>query len=240
MTTSDRSAFTTHRALASQSREQLLHLLNESDEVLTISELADRTGLHPNTVREHLNILIAAELVNSESQTSGGRGRPKRAYRATATSSVPNPRSSQETDSLELLCRVLAAQAAQDNFGSSTWEHAENSARQWVHDHADEVPTHEVNTAEQAIEVITELLDQRGFAPVAEPNEQRVVLHACPYGELAAEQQQVICGAHLGLVLGALERAGSPVKARFADIDPFTPRCVIQLVDPPAIREDQL
>ena len=93
MTTSDRSAFTTHRALASQSREQLLHLLNESDEVLTISELADRTGLHPNTVREHLNILIAAELVNSESQTSGGRGRPTALERrALGHSSDPLPR----------------------------------------------------------------------------------------------------------------------------------------------------
>ena len=88
MTTSDRSAFTTHRALASQSREQLLHLLNESDEVLTISDLADRTGLHPNTVREHLNILIAAELVNSESQTSGGRGEPQPEDRPTAAGAV--------------------------------------------------------------------------------------------------------------------------------------------------------
>ncbi len=240
MTTSDRSEFTTHRALASQSREQLLQLLHGSDDALTVAELASQTGLHPNTVREHLNILIEAGLALSESQGGGGRGRPKRAYRATALAAVPGSRSAQDADSLELLCRVLAAQAARDNFGSSTWDHVENSARQWVHEHADEVPARRVQTSEQAIEVITELLDQRGFAPTAEPEEQRVVLHACPYGGLAAEQQQVVCGAHLGLVLGALERAGSPVKARFSDIDPITPRCVIQLVDPPAIREDPL
>lgn len=241
MPESTRSEFATHRALASESRAELLRLLRESDRAMAIGELAEATGLHSNTAREHLNILIAAHFVVSEQVNAGGRGRPRLTYRALPVDAVPSPRSARDADSLELLCRVLAAQAAREQFGSSTtWDQVQDSARQWVHEHSDDIPNREINTPDEAIDLITEILAERGFEPAAIHEEQRVVLHACPYSELAIEQQQVVCGAHLGLLLGALERADSPVKARFSDIDPVTPRCVIQLVEPPVTREDPL
>ncbi len=239
MTTSDQSEFTAHRALASASRAELLKLLRDTAGPMTISELSTATGLHSNTVREHLNILIAAHFVTRETDANGGRGRPRLAYAAAEAVRVPSPRSTQQTDSLELLCRVLSANAARDNFGSGTWEQVQQSATEWVRQHGEYLPNQRIESPADAIDVITAILAERGFSPTPDFGRQEVVLHACPYSELALEQQQVVCGAHLGLLLGALEQMGSPVKARFSDINPKTPRCVVQLVEPPAVREDQ-
>jgi predicted ArsR family transcriptional regulator len=207
---------------------------------MSITELSEATALHPNTVREHLNILIAAHFVSSQSDATGGRGRPKLSYQAVDTTEIPQQRNSQEADSLTLLCRVLAAQAAETNYHPSTWNHVQDAARQWVKAHGEDLPTEPITSAADALATVERVLDRRGFSPVSHPDEQRVVLHACPYGELAIEQQQVICGAHLGLLLGVLESAESPVSVRFADIDPRTPRCVIELIDSNQQGEDPL
>lgn len=240
VSTNDQSEFTAHRALACSSRAELLKLLRDTPRPMTIVELSKATGLHANTVREHLNILIASHFVTREADSGGGRGRPRLTYTAANAVKVPSPRSAQETDSLELLCRVLSANAARGSFGSSTWEHVQQSATDWVREHGQHLPNQRVETAADAIDVITAILAERGFSPAPDVGRQHVVLHACPYSELALEQQQVVCGAHLGLLLGALEQMGSPVKARFSEINPNIPRCVVQIVEPPAIREDQL
>lgn len=54
----------------------------------TIAELATATGLHHNTAREHLHLLIDAGFVQARPEPVGGRGRPRMRY-CTATSTAP-------------------------------------------------------------------------------------------------------------------------------------------------------
>src|SRR5690606_33927545 len=72
-----------HRALADPSRARILAELVSAGP-LAARELADRVGLHVNTVRAHLNALAEAELVSSETLPPEGRGRPRVVYSATA------------------------------------------------------------------------------------------------------------------------------------------------------------
>lgn len=69
------------KALDSLSRINLLHDLQVNGS-RTILELADATGLHPNTAREHLHRLIEAGLVRSETIPRAGKGRPQLRYHA--------------------------------------------------------------------------------------------------------------------------------------------------------------
>src|SRR5690606_34350371 len=70
-----------YKALDSLSRINLLHDLQVNG-ARTIVELADQTGLHPNTAREHLHRLIEAGLVRSETIPREGKGRPQLRYSA--------------------------------------------------------------------------------------------------------------------------------------------------------------
>lgn len=70
-----------YKALDSLSRINLLHDLQVNGS-RTILELAEATGLHPNTAREHLHRLIEAGLVRSETIPRAGKGRPQLRYHA--------------------------------------------------------------------------------------------------------------------------------------------------------------
>ena len=72
----------THRALGSASRVRLLEAIR-AEGPLEAEQLAERVGLHLNTVRAHLNVLREAGLVGIRSLPSAGPGRPRLAFAAT-------------------------------------------------------------------------------------------------------------------------------------------------------------
>jgi predicted ArsR family transcriptional regulator len=81
---------TYYKTLDSLSRINLLHAL-QTRGALTVDELAQAAGLHPNTAREHLHRLIAVGLVRSEPILRGNRGRPVLRYRASGCDAESAP-----------------------------------------------------------------------------------------------------------------------------------------------------
>ena len=65
---------------AAQAR--VLATLRDAGRALTLSELQDRTGLHPNTLRGHLDAIVAGGNASRIAARSGGRGRPAWSYLA--------------------------------------------------------------------------------------------------------------------------------------------------------------
>jgi predicted ArsR family transcriptional regulator len=51
-----------------------------------------------------------------------------------------------------------------------------------------------------------------GFAPELSADGSTVNLHRCPFRELAVTNPDVVCGAHLGIVQGALDDLGGLVS----------------------------
>lgn len=72
----------TGRAL-SASRADLLETLRGQPELVSIKALIDATGLHRNTVREHMDALVHDGLVERHRAPAEGRGRPAWLYAAT-------------------------------------------------------------------------------------------------------------------------------------------------------------
>ena len=67
---------------------------------------------------------------------------------------------------------------------------------------------------------VVELLDAAGFAPEAPVADGRPIrLHHCPFGTLARDHGEVVCGVHLGLMRGALRELGAPFDA--LRLEPF-------------------
>ena len=91
-----------HAVLSGISRVAVLEVLRASTEPLSADAIAARVGLHPNTVRSHLDRLAEAGLATQSVQALGKPGRPRLLFRA-----APSPEDAPE-DSYRVLAGVLA------------------------------------------------------------------------------------------------------------------------------------
>ena len=198
-----------HRILAGATRSQLLAILRRLGRPVAVRELAVAQGLHPNSVREQLALLVEAGLVDREVAPPVGRGRPSLRYTARADGDAP------EGSDYRVLAGVLADQLARLPDATAASLHA---GARWGRSMIAGTPRATVET--DAVHRLVELLDEAGFAPEkpALPGAP-IRLRHCPFGSLARERGNVVCGVHLGLMRGALAELGAPIDA--VGLDPF-------------------
>lgn len=215
-----------HRALSGSSRVQILRALREADRPLDAFDLAERVGLHHNTVRSHLEVLGSGGLVVRAAEPSPRPGRPRIVYRAAAT-----PESHYEE-----LSRVLASHVASGEGPERVIE----AGRAWGRRSAEGRPI--PRTREEALTQLVGILDELGFAPDrpqapasadAAAGSASIALRACPFRDVAVEHPEIVCAVHLGLLQGALEELGGLVEA--TGLDPFVEpdRCVAHVAPVP-------
>ncbi|GAA1645033.1 hypothetical protein GCM10009679_57560 [Saccharothrix algeriensis] len=192
----------TFGALAPASRRRVLDTLRAAGAPQDAVALAQATGLHPNTVRFHLKVLIEAGYVVESRQASGGRGRPQAVYACAA----PATRDGGYALLAELLASTLddAAGAELARAAGERWQHAARPAGV-----APDAP----GTLDEAAARATALFAELGFDPVRgpEPDAARIELRACPFLDVARRHPGVVCGVHLGLLRGLVE--GGPAGA---------------------------
>lgn len=80
------------------------------------------------------------------------------------------------------------------------------------------------------------MLGDIGFAPELSADGASLYLHRCPFREVAVNHPDVVCGAHLGMIQGALAQLGGEVSA--TRLIPFvTPGlCVTTLARSPVVK----
>jgi len=228
-------------------------VLQRAHEPLTTAQIAERLGVHKNTVRFHLESLAESALVQRTTLPTTGPGRPAQAFTAVASMDPTGPRHFRD------LAAVLTQALGSHPDGAAL---AMEAGRQWGRRVAAgaEDPIGSVN---EALEALVELLTEFGFAPEYEAGGdtardggasagqggsgaveiQRgarttlplVSARRCPFLELAEEHQRIVCPVHLGLMRGALETWGSQVEV--TALEPFIEpdRCQVQL----STREEQ-
>lgn len=185
----------------SDSRRRVLQLIRASAEGCSAQQIARHTGLHPNTVRFHLERLESEHLVSRRPQRGPGRGRPVLAYTAT-----PVPDAEGGRRNFAALAEVLAQLVGRTSADPAAV--AIEAGRSWKLTRAEEA----IGSTDPAA-AITELvrvLDEAGFdseISAHHDDEHTVVLHRhCPFLEIARAHQEVVCSLHLGLLNGTLER----------------------------------
>ena len=216
-----------HRVLAGLTRSRLLAVLRQADDPVGVRELAETVGLHPNSVREQLDQLVDAGLVARGIAPPAGRGRPGLRYVAAPGDGDPDSNAYRE------LARVLADQLALQLEAAAV---AVAAGERWGRAMAVDVA--HTPTAAAAAERLVMLLDEAGFAPerpsaLGDP----IRLRHCPFGSLARDHQDVVCGVHLGLMRGALRELGAPLDA--IRLEPFvTPDLCVAHLGPRATSAD--
>lgn len=194
-----------YSAISSPSRVQILRLL-QLRPARTIAELTEATGLHANTIREHLQRLIDGGYVVAESEHRTTRGRPRVLYSAAtgggeASSPVARRKARDAALRGDLMRRVLP--------------------------HTDSPDL--TDDAVHQLDALIDDLEASGFDPVVDEQSLTVDLTPCAHAEAAPGEREVLCAVHLGLMRSVLAEARGPLAldGMLPACDPA--ECVVQL-----------
>lgn len=183
-------------------RLDVLRVLTAATGPLSIVEIAGELGVHPNTVRLHLDVLLPQGRVEHVEPERKGPGRPPLLFQAVPKMDPTGPRH------YRLLAEILAASLG---AGPDPVARATEAGRAWGRDLVSTAGD-AAGTAEPT-ERLVALLQELGFAPERQDSGGRthIGLRHCPFLELAETRSQVVCPVHLGLMQGAMETWGAPV-----------------------------
>jgi len=187
-------------------RRAVLRLLRSSPAPMSIVAIAEELGVHPNTVRFHLDSLVADSQVEQVEHGRKGPGRPPLMFQAVRQMDRGGTRH------YRLLAEILTTALAADKNPRAK---AMAAGRVWGRNLESSVePPAEATSAEEAIDQLVGVLDDLGFAPERRTSngEQLVGLRHCPFLELAETRRSVVCPIHLGLMQGALQTWAAPVS----------------------------
>ncbi|MFJ4046335.1 helix-turn-helix transcriptional regulator [Microbacterium sp. NPDC089987] len=190
--------------ISSYSRVRILHLVQTRPE-RTIGELSEATGLHANTVREHLQRLIEGGYVIQATEHRTTRGRPRTLYSAAtgapeASSPIARDKVAEAARRGDLMRRILSE------------------------------PDSELGRdATYQLDALVEHLEESGFEPIVDESRMTVDLTPCPHAASSPEHRPMLCQVHLGLMQGVLTQAGGPIAAECVQVTRRAEECTVQL-----------
>jgi predicted ArsR family transcriptional regulator len=207
------------RALADPNRVRIVDELRAAPDGLDVRALARRLALHENTVRWHLGLLADAGLVVSSPAANGKPGRPRMLYAVR-----PGAQEAAGRDEHRLLATILTGAVAELSDGE---RRAEEAGRAWGRYLVRRPSPLDRVTDEQAVDELTRLLDEEGFA--AEAHGREIHMRRCPFHELAETNPGVVCSIHRGLLSGALDELASGLEVDGLDVFVRPDLCVARL-----------
>ncbi len=204
------------KALGDNTRYAIYLELARSPRPLATADISDSLGLHPNTVRPHLERMREAGLLVVEVGGRGDVGRPQHRYSISAHA----PSLGLEPPTMPVLARMVLAMAAQ--LGASA-DDAQMVGRTEGATRAQ--PYHD---APSTLEALVSDLDRLGFDPLVtdspdDPDAAAVAFANCPFADLAASHPELVCGLHHGLVAGFVAEMGDTEIREFCTLTSRTP-----------------
>jgi predicted ArsR family transcriptional regulator len=195
-------------ARAGATRLRVLQALRLDPAGLGVQALAARLDVHPNTVRFHLDRLVAEGLAARRTEDRAAPGRPRLEFTA-----VDRPDVEADRRSYRLLAEILAGFVASEVPDPAAG--AVGAGRRWGHYLTERPRPFQGRPEEEAVSELMRIQDDLGFAPELADRDggQEIHLRHCPFLEVATEHREVACSVHLGLMQGALAEMRAPVTA---------------------------
>lgn len=190
----------------------VLETLESAGRACTLKEIAELSGRHQSTVRDHIAELVEWGLVTSRPRPPAGRGRPARLYGPTGPGSHGH----------EDLSTALAVEVASGPRDPAT------AAARIGH----ELAHGSVDSPEELLAALT----RSGYNPEDAtdsdaPDDPEIHLHHCPFLATARAAPDLMCAIHTALVDAWVEEG--PLADRKAALDPQLVRsgtpCVLTL-----------
>ena len=191
-------------------RARVAALLHEAKHPLSVEDVAGLAGVHINTARFHLEALVEAGEATREPEPRGKPGRRRVLY----TGALPVHESAQ---SYRLLANMLASVIATNCDDPS--EIVYRAGQEWGRFLTSRPTPLEAVDEETVGARILDKLDQMWFAVEHSGRaESKLLLHNCPFIDVAQQTPNVICQLHAGMLNGSLEQLRS--KQRVVELHP--------------------
>jgi predicted ArsR family transcriptional regulator len=217
------------RVLGDNTRYAIYLELARSPRPLVTAEIAETLGLHPNTVRPHLERMRDVGLLDVTTDARGEVGRPQHRYSLAADA----PSLGLEPPTMPVLARMVLSLAERLGAGADdAAEVGETEGRARAAAYVD---------APSALEALVADLDRLGFDPIvteggvgdeeaADPDDVTAVVAFanCPFYDLARAHPDLVCSLHRGLVSGFVAQMGDAEVAEFCPLAHRTP-CQVSL-----------
>ena len=179
---------------------------------MDIASIAEQLGVHPNTVRFHLDTLLEGGQVERLLGDRRGAGRPPIVYRMSRAMDRNGP------SNYRLLAAMLTSHLARSRRPMGT---ATRLARSWGPSVVDSTRSRGRLSKTESLTELVDVLADLGFEP--EPHRgarsTEIRLRHCPFLDLVDAHGSLICALHLGLMQGAFAALDSPVTVD--RLDPF-------------------
>lgn len=219
-------------AVATPAQAEVLAALTASGPS-TAAELASRMGQHANTVREHLDALVALGLTTRERESPAGRGRP--AYRYAAVSASPEGAAYRVF--LEALVEEFVATGPVERAielgrrASLTPPRSEYAAPPSAPTAPSSAPLARTKSAtrQRLSRALADTMDGLGFTTEELPRGRGLRLLTCPLIDVATRHAAVVCGFHQGMLQSMAAHAGADPST--VALTPFAEpgACVVRL-----------
>lgn len=183
-------------AIITAAQSEILERLRDHFVPVTARALAEEHGLHPNTVREHLEVLVSRGLASRTRLRAQGRGRPSYGYTATSALS-------------DLQAHAALVDALSDHLATTADDPA-GTAEQLGRRYAERLhlpaPVGSPDDDGAAFTALADYMGRLGFGPRLDPRTGVARLLTCPLLGAARRHEDVVCGFHRGMAQGLLER----------------------------------
>ncbi|CAN5802491.1 helix-turn-helix domain-containing protein [soil metagenome] len=212
------------RVLGDNTRYAIYLELARAAHPMVTADIADTLGLHPNTVRPHLDRMREVGLLDVTTDARGEVGRPQHRY----SLAFDAPSLGLEPSPTPLLARMVLDLVAL--FGASPDDAEAVGAREGGH------RATEFANWPSALEALLADLDHLGFDPVVaeqpsvegptafDDDPAAVVAFAhCPFSAYVERHPDVVCSLHRGLVSGFLDEMGDARVLEFCAVAHRTP-----------------
>ena len=196
------------RALSDGSRFRIFTHIAESVEPVAVAELTELLGFNHNAIRQHLAVLVEADLVLEEREVRDRPGRPRLLYSAREDALRSFGDASRSYQRLAGLLLEVAMS------GEGAYEVGRAAA---IEQRADAAVVASAATLFKQLSV-------EGFEPAL--TGRKIVLQNCPFADVASDGPSVVCELHRGLIDGHL---GDGQRAELRIRDPHRAGCQVVL-----------
>jgi len=194
--------------------------LARSAHPLATAEISEALGLHPNTVRPHLERMREVGLLDVVVDARGEVGRPQHRYSLAEDA----PSLGFEPPAMPFLASLLARLAEQIGAaGADAVEIGRDQGR------AEAV---RYRRAPSCIEALVAELGRQGFDPIVQADDDGdsaiIAFTHCPFRALAERHPELVCSLHRGLVEGFVDAMGDAEVTDFRSLA-NVPSCQVAL-----------
>ena len=197
--------------LADETRYRIYRSIAEQPhDVVTVAEVAQRFGLHPNVARMHLGKLEQAGLLATGLRKTKGGGRPARLYTLSGQVSsfdVP-PRRYDLLSSLALT--ALAQRGSDDDVLGICRDAGRAEGRRYVAEQGRPKSSGKKSSAD----LVRRVAEQQGLLPEVrwDGDELNVRVRNCVFREIAALRPDLVCPMHRAFFEGVVDAVVGRVR----------------------------